>query len=50
MAFLKIFLGKTPREHEHKGDELFADELWGKAKIEYEKALGKLEKTPAPDY
>jgi predicted Zn-dependent protease len=49
MAFLKIFLGKTPREHEHKGDELFADELWGKAKIEYEKALGKLEKTPAPD-
>lgn len=49
MAFLKIFLGKTPREHEHKGDELFADELWGKAKIEYEKALEKLEKTPAPD-
>jgi tetratricopeptide (TPR) repeat protein len=49
MAFLKIFLGKTPREREEKGDELFADELWGKAKIEYEKALEKLEKTAPPN-
>jgi tetratricopeptide (TPR) repeat protein len=49
MAFLKIFQRKTPQEHEHKGDELFADELWGKAKIEYEKALDKLEMIAAPD-
>ncbi len=49
MAFLKFFLGKTPEEHEQKGDELFADELWGKAKIEYEKALEKLEKIPNPN-
>jgi len=49
MAFLKIFLGKTPQEHENRGDELIADELWGKAKIEYEKALEKLEKIAAPD-
>jgi tetratricopeptide (TPR) repeat protein len=49
MSFIKIFLSKTPQEHEEKGDELFADDLWGKAKIEYEKALGKLEKTPAPN-
>jgi tetratricopeptide (TPR) repeat protein len=49
MAFLKIFSGKTPQEHEHRGDELFADELWGKAKIEYEKALEKLEKIATPN-
>ena len=49
MSFLKIFLSKTPQEHEEKGDELFAVDLWGKAKIEYEKALGKLEKTAAPN-
>jgi tetratricopeptide (TPR) repeat protein len=49
MAFLKIFSGKTPREHERKGDELFAGGLWGKAKVEYEKALEKLKKTDAPN-
>ena len=49
MAFLKFFSGRTPQEHEQKGDELFAAELWGKAKIEYEKALEKLEKITAPD-
>jgi tetratricopeptide (TPR) repeat protein len=49
MAFLKIFQRKTPQEHEYKGDELFADELWGKAKIEYEKALEKLEMIAAPN-
>jgi tetratricopeptide (TPR) repeat protein len=42
---LKIFSGKTPEEHEQKGDELFAADLWGKAKVEYERALDKLEKT-----
>jgi tetratricopeptide (TPR) repeat protein len=45
MSFLKIFSGKTPELHEQKGDELFAADLWGKAKIEYERALEKLEKT-----
>ena len=50
MAFLKFFLGRTPQEHEQKGDELSAEELWGKAKIEYEKALEKLEKITAPDH
>ena len=49
MAFLKIFSGKTPLEHERRGDELSANDLWGKAKIEYEKALEKLEKNPAPN-
>ena len=45
MSFLKIFSGKTPEAHEQKGDELFAHEFWGKAKVEYERALDKLEKT-----
>jgi len=48
MTFLKIFRGKTPQEHAEKGDALFAEDLWGKAKIEYEKALEKLEKTATP--
>ena len=45
MTFLKIFAGKTPEAHEQKGDELVVDDLWGKAKVEYERALDKLEKT-----
>jgi tetratricopeptide (TPR) repeat protein len=45
MSFLKLFSVKTPEAHEQKGDELFADDLWGKAKVEYERALEKLEKT-----
>ena len=45
MSFLKIFSGKTPEAHEQKGDELVAADLWGKAKVEYERALDKLEKT-----
>ena len=44
MSILKIFSGKSPEEYELKGDELFAADLWGKAKIEYERALEKLEK------
>ena len=45
MSFLKIFSGKSPEAHEQKGDELVATDLWGKAKVEYERALDKLEKT-----
>jgi Tfp pilus assembly protein PilF len=36
MSILKLFSGKTPEEHEQKGDELFSFDLWG--------ALDKLEK------
>ena len=35
--------------HEQEGDELFSADLWGKAKIEYERALEKIERTAAPD-
>jgi tetratricopeptide (TPR) repeat protein len=45
MSFLKIFSGKRPEEYEQKGDELFAADLWGKAKVEYERALDRLEKS-----
>ncbi len=48
-SFFKKFSGKTPLSHENEGDELFAADLWGKAKIEYERALHKLERTEAPD-
>jgi len=44
MGFLKIFSGKTSEELEQKGDSLVREKAWGMAKIEYEKALGKLEK------
>ncbi|MGD2098010.1 MAG: tetratricopeptide repeat protein [Desulfobacterales bacterium] len=48
-SFFKKFSGKSPLSHENEGDELFAADLWGKAKIEYERALQKLERTEAPD-
>lgn len=50
MSILKLFSGKTPVEHEQKGDELFSVDLWGKAKVEYERALDKLEKTSPHNY
>jgi predicted Zn-dependent protease len=50
MSILKLFSGKTPEEHEQKGDELFSFDLWGKAKIEYERAMDKLEKTSSQNY
>ena len=50
MSILKLFSGKTPEEHEQKGDELFAVDLWGKAKVEYERGLEKLEKITPRNY
>lgn len=49
MGLLKIFFGQNPEKDEQKGDAFFNNAVWGMAKIEYEKALGKLVKT-APDY
>ena len=48
MGLLKIFSGKKPEEFEQKGDSLFESKDYGAAKIEYEAALSKLEKT-SPD-
>jgi predicted Zn-dependent protease len=44
MGLLKLFKGKSPREHEANGDSQAHFGNWGRAKIEYEKALDKLGK------
>jgi tetratricopeptide (TPR) repeat protein len=49
MALFKWFGGKTAAEHENRADELFARKAWGKAKLEYEKALDKLEAEADPE-
>jgi len=49
MGILKIFSGKDPEEYEHKGDAYFEGQQYGLAKIEYESALGKLERRSGGD-
>ncbi|MBW1767915.1 MAG: tetratricopeptide repeat protein, partial [Deltaproteobacteria bacterium] len=49
MGLLKIFSGQSPEKLEEKGDAFFNNRSWGVAKIEYEKALNKLEKM-SPGY
>jgi tetratricopeptide (TPR) repeat protein len=44
MSLLKLFSGPSPEKLEQKGDALFEGGLWGRAKLEYERALHKLEK------
>ncbi|MBW1800760.1 MAG: hypothetical protein JRJ85_08515, partial [Deltaproteobacteria bacterium] len=45
----RIF-GKSFEDHERSGDNFFRDGIWGQAKIEYERALDKLEnKAPHED-
>ena len=44
MRIPKIFSGKNPEQHEQKADWYFENKTWGKAKLEYEAALAKLEK------
>ena len=48
MALLNFFSGKDPEQYEKDGDGFFEAKAWGKAKIEYDKALSKLEKR-SPD-
>ena len=45
MGILSIFSGKDPENLEQKGDGLFEAKAYGKAVVEYERALGRLEKT-----
>ena len=49
MSLLKLFSGPTPENLETKGDTLFAAGQWGQAKLAYERALHKLERTAASD-
>ena len=49
MSFFNIFSGKKPEVYEQKGDAYAAESLWGNAKVEYERALSRLEKEGATD-
>ena len=49
MSFLNIFSGKKPKAYEQKGDAYSEKSLWGNAKVEYERALNRLEKEPSQD-
>ncbi|NOY70539.1 MAG: hypothetical protein GXP53_13820 [Deltaproteobacteria bacterium] len=42
MSFFDIFRGKSPEEHEFKGDEFLKKSAFGDAKIEFEKAIDKI--------
>ncbi len=49
MGFFKLFIGKSFETLEKKADAFLANGAYGSAKIEYERALGKLEKTTDGD-
>lgn len=44
MSLFNIFKGKKSIAYEQKGDTYAQDGLWGNAKVEYERALNRLEK------
>ena len=45
MGILNIFSGKNPEDYESKGDKFTETGVYGKAILEYERALERLEKT-----
>ena len=49
MGFFNLFSGKNPHDYEQKGDMYFQAGGPGKAKIEYEAALAKLQKISPDD-
>ena len=49
MRILNLFSGKSPRDHDQKGDVYLQAGMPGKAKIEYEAARAKLEKISTDD-
>jgi tetratricopeptide (TPR) repeat protein len=44
MGLLKSILGQSPAKYEKKGDAYFDRSDWGRAKLEYEKALSQLDR------
>ena len=50
MSFFNFFSGKKPEAYEQKGDAYAANGLWGNAKVEFERALSRLEKERAVDH
>ena len=49
MGLLSIFSGKAPENYEQKGDALFEANAYGKAVVEYQRALNRLGKTSPSD-
>ena len=49
MGFLKIFFNQDPEKTEQRGDAFLKAFDWGRAKLEFEKALNALEKTSSDD-
>ena len=49
MGFLKKFFSQDPEKTEQKGDAFLKASDWGRAKLEFEKALDALEKTSSDD-
>ena len=49
MSFFDIFTGKKPQAYEQKGDAYAKDGLWGNAKVEYDRALNRLESDTPTD-
>jgi tetratricopeptide (TPR) repeat protein len=49
MGFLKKFFSQDPEKTEQKGDAFLKASDWGRAKLEFEKALEALEKTSSDD-
>ena len=49
MGLLKSILGQNPEKWEEKGDRFFSRSDWGRAKLEYEKALSQMDRR-SPGY
>ena len=49
MGFLKKLFSQDPEKTEQKGDAFLKASDWGRAKLEFEKALEALEKTSSGD-
>jgi tetratricopeptide (TPR) repeat protein len=49
MGLLKSILGQNPAKCEKRGDEFFDRSEWGRAKLEYEKALSQIDRR-SPGY
>ncbi|MCP4372486.1 MAG: hypothetical protein GY797_30930, partial [Deltaproteobacteria bacterium] len=49
MGLLKIFFNQDPEKIEQTGDAFLKALDWGRAKLEFEKALDALEKTSSDD-
>jgi tetratricopeptide (TPR) repeat protein len=49
MSLFDIFTGKKPQAYEQKGDTYAKDGLWGNAKVEYERAMSRLESQASMD-